>query len=142
MIGQDLSDRTGAVKFPITPTAPAAYRLVFEGTPMFRRSHSGIVRIGVRPVVTATAVPGWVDPGGTVTVSGVASLAGLPLSGASVDLVARPVGHSGPRHVVGSGITAADGSVAITDTPSKSTVYRLVVRHSAGVPRGISPPCE
>jgi hypothetical protein len=32
-----------------------------------------------------------------------------------------------------------DGSVAITDTPSDSTVYRLVVRHSAGVPRAASP---
>ena len=29
--------------------------------------------------------------------------------------------------------------MAITDTPTKSTVYRLVVRHSAGVPRGASP---
>ena len=139
VIGQDLSDRAGAVQFPITPTGPAAYRLVFEGTPMFHRSHSGIVRIGVRPVVTATVAPPWIDPGETATVSGVATLAGVPLSGASVDLVARPVGHAGPRHVVGSGTTAADGSVAITDTPSESTVYRLVVRHSAGVPRGSSP---
>ena len=126
------------MKFPIEPTGPAAYRLVFDGTPMFHRSHSGIVRIGVRPVVTATVAPPWVDPGQTVTVAGVATLAGVPLSGASVDLVARPVGHAGPRHVVGSGTTAADGSVAITDTPSESTVYRLVVRHSAGVPRGSS----
>jgi hypothetical protein len=29
--------------------------------------------------------------------------------------------------------------VAITDTPSVSTVYRLVVRHGTGVPRGASP---
>ena len=139
VIGQDLSDRGGAVRFPITPTGPAAYRLVFEGTPMFHSSHSGIVRIGVRPVVTATAAPAWINPGETATVSGVATLAGVPLSGASVDLVARPAGHAGPRHVVGSGTTAADGSVAITDTPSQSTVYRLVVRHSTGVPHGTSP---
>ena len=105
------------MQFPITPTGPAAYRLVFEGTPVFHRSHSGIVRIGVRPVVTATAAPEWINPGETATVSGVATLAGVPLIGASVDLVARRAGHSGPRHVVGSGTTAADGSVAITDTP-------------------------
>src|SRR5213076_1897626 len=43
LIGQDLSDRTGAVQFPTQPSAPAAYRLVFEGTPVFRPSHSGIV---------------------------------------------------------------------------------------------------
>ncbi len=139
VIGQDLSDRAGAVKFPITPAGPAAYRLVFEGTHLLRPSHSGIVRIGVRPVVTATAAPEWINPGETATVSGVATLAGAALSGASVDLVARPVGRDGPRHVVGSGITAVDGSVAITDTPSASTVYRLVVRHSTGVPRGTSP---
>jgi hypothetical protein len=63
----------------------------------------------------------------------------VPLSGATVDLVARTAGHAGPRHVVGSGTTAADGSVSITDTPAESTVYRLVVRHSTGVPRGASP---
>ena len=139
VVGQDLTDTLGAVRFPITPTSPAAYRLVFEGTPVFRRSHSGIVQIGVRPVVTATAVPDWINPGETATVSGVASLAGVPLSGATVDLVARPAGHAGPRHVVGSGTTATDGSVAITDSPSVSTVYRLVVRHGTGVPRGTSP---
>ncbi len=31
VIGQDLTDRGGAVQFPITPTGPAAYRLVFAG---------------------------------------------------------------------------------------------------------------
>jgi hypothetical protein len=139
VIGQDLSDRAGAVQFPISPTGPAAYRLLFEGTAVFRHSHSGIVRIGVRPVVTATAAPEWVNPGETATVSGVASLGGVPLSGASVDLVARRAGHAGPRHVVGSATTAADGSVAITDIPSVSTVYRLMVRHGTGVPRGTSP---
>jgi len=30
--------------------------------------------------------------------------------------------------------------VAITDTPAVTTVYRLVVRHSAGLPRGSSQP--
>jgi hypothetical protein len=139
LIGQDLTDRAGAVQFPVRPTAPAAYRLVFEGTPVFRPSHSGIVRIGVRPEVTATAAPDQVDPGETVTVTGVATLADQPLSGATVDLIARAAGHR-IRHVVGSGTTAADGSVAITDTPATTTVYRLVVRHSAGVPRGSSEP--
>lgn len=138
VIGQDLTDRAGVVQFPLRPNAPAAYRLVFEGTPVFRPSHSGIVRIGVRPEVTAVAAPDSVNPGETTTVSGVATLAGQPLSGATVDLVARAAGHHG-RSVVGSGTTAADGSVAITDTPTVTTVYRLVVRHSAGVPRGTSP---
>jgi hypothetical protein len=137
VIGQDLTDRAGAVRFPIRPSAPAAYRLVFEGTPVFRPSHSGIVRIGVRPEVTALAAPDTIDPGETTTVSGVATLAGQPLSGATVDLVARAAGHRA-RSVVGSGTTAADGSVSIPDTPRVTTVYRLVVRHSAGVPRGTS----
>lgn len=140
VVGQSLTDRLGVVTFPVTPTTPAAYRLVFEGTRVFRGSHSGIVRVRVRPVVTATAVPAVVDPGATVTVSGVASYAGAPLVGAPVDLVARRAGHAGPRHVVGSGTTAADGSVTITDAPTASTVYRLVVRHGAGVPSGTSAP--
>ena len=96
MIGQDLSDHAGAVQFPFRPTDRTAYRLVFEGSPVFRPSHSGIVRIGVRPVVTASASPDWINPGETATVSGVATLAGQPLVGATVDLVARPAGHSGP----------------------------------------------
>ncbi|HEX5086455.1 MAG TPA: hypothetical protein VFV89_01520 [Nocardioides sp.] len=138
VIGQDLTDRAGAVRFAIRPSAPAAYRLAFEGTQVFRPSHSGIVRIGVRPAVTALAAPDTVDPGETTTVSGVATLAGRSLGGATVDLVARAAGHRA-RSVVGSGTTAADGSVSITDTPSVTTVYRLVVRHSTGVPRGTSP---
>ncbi len=138
VVGQSLTDRLGVVAFPVTPAVPCAYRLVFEGTRLLHASRSGIVRVGVRPTVTATAVPSPVDPGGTVTVSGVASYAGAPLAGAAVDLVARPAGHAGPRHVVGSGTTGADGSVAITDTPSVSTVYRLVVRHTTGVPSGAS----
>ena len=139
VVGQDLTDQVGAVEFPVTPTSAAAYRLVFEGTAVFHASHSGIVRIGVRPVVTATAEPDWINPGEATTVSGVATLAGAPLAGASVDLLSRPAGHAGPRQVVGSGTTAADGSVAITDTPMVNTVYRLVVRHATGVPHGISP---
>jgi hypothetical protein len=142
VIGQDLTDQAGAVQFPVHPTARSAYRLRFDGTPVFRPSHSGIVRIGVRPLVTAVATPEWLDPGETATVSGVASLAGQPLSGATVDLVARPAGRHGPRHVVGTGLTAPDGAVTITDTPTVSTVYRLVVRHSVGVPRGTSPAVE
>jgi hypothetical protein len=138
VVAQDLTDRAGAVKFRIRPTAPAAYRLVFEGTAVFRPSHSGIVRIAVRPDVTAGAVPDTVDPGETTTVSGLATLAGQPLGGATVDLVARAAGHRG-HTVVGSSTTEADGSVAITDTPEVTTVYRLVVRRSAGVPRGASP---
>src|SRR4051794_13697416 len=102
VVGQDLTDRAGAVQFPIRPTGPAAYRLLYEGSELFRHSHSGVVRIGVRPEVTATAAPEWVDPGETVTVSGIATAAGEPLNGATVDLVARPAGHHGPRHVVGS----------------------------------------
>ena len=138
LVGQELSNGAGGVQFVIHPTAPAAYRLVFEGTPVFRHSHSGIVRIGVRPAVTARATPDWINPGEATTVSGVATLGGQPLSGASVDLVARPSGHAGPGQVVGSGTTAADGTVSISDSPVVSTVYRLVVRHSVGVPRGAS----
>jgi len=139
VMDQRLTDAFGAVQFQVRPTARSAYRLRFDGTPVFRPSHSGVVRIAVRPVVTAVATPRWIDPGATATVSGVASLAGQPLAGTTVDLVARPTGRHGSRQVVASGLTAADGSVTLTDTPVVSTVYRLVVRHSAGVPRGASP---
>ena len=139
VVGQDLTDQVGAVRFPINPTVAAAYRLVFEGTPILRPSHSGVVRIGIRPGLTATAAPDLVNPGETTTVSGVATLSGRPLSGATVDLVARRAGHAGLRQVIGTGTTAADGSVAITATPTADTVYRLVVERGTGYARGASP---
>ena len=66
VVAMSRTDRDGVARFPVSPTVKTAYRLKFEGTRLLRPSRSGVVRVGVRPVVTASAAPtddrpGWVD---------------------------------------------------------------------------------
>ena len=126
---------TASCKFPVSPTVKTAYRLKFEGTRLLRPSRSGVVRVGVRPVVSASATPTAVDPGEVTTVSGVVTYEGAPYVGATVDLVAR---KAKKRHakfaVVATGTTDALGAVSFEQSPTRTTVYRLVVRHSEGTP--------
>ncbi len=136
-------DRTGPdgrVSFEVTPDQRSAYRLVFLGTPLLQPVRSAVVHVGVRPTVTAAATPDVIDPGETTTISGVVvTTADLPVAGATVELLARRVGTPHGLEVVGTGITAADGSVAIAATPLRSQFYRLRVLRTEGVPRGLSP---
>jgi hypothetical protein len=136
-------DRTGPdgrVAFEVTPDERSAYRLVFLGTPLLQPVRSAVVHVGVRPTVTATATPDVVDPGETTTISGVVVTAGgLPVAGATVELLARRIGSHQGLEVVGTGTTAADGSVAIAATPLRSQFYRLRVLRTEGVPRALSP---
>jgi hypothetical protein len=129
------TDRDGVVRFPVSPTAKTAYRLKFEGTRLLRPSRSGVVRVGVRPVITASAAPTPINPGETSTVSGVATYEGAPLVGATVDLVGR---HAKRKHarfaVLATGTTDALGAVSFEQAPTRTTVYRLVVRHTEGTP--------
>ena len=59
----------------------------------------------------------------------------MPLSSCSPAAWARGT----ELQVVGTGTTAADGTVAITATPLRSQLYRLRVLRSEGVPGAISP---
>jgi hypothetical protein len=135
VVAMQRTDRDGVVKFPVTPTVKTAYRLKFEGTQLLRPSHSGVVRVGVRPVVSASATPTEIDPGEVTTVSGVVSYEGAPYVGATVDLVARNAKkHNAKFAVVATGTTDVAGAVSFEQSPTRSTVYRLVVRHSEGTP--------
>ena len=129
----------GRVAFGVSPAERSAYRLAFLGTPLLQPVHSAVVHVAVRPTVTATAEPTVIDPGGTTTISGVVVTAAGPVVGAPVQLLARRVGSPQGLEVVGTGTTAADGTVAITATPLRSQFYRLRVLHSEGVPRALSP---
>ena len=134
-VAMQRTDHDGVVKFPVSPTVKTAYRLKFEGTQLLRPSRSGVVRIGVRPVVTASAAPTTIDPGEVTTISGAVSYEGAPYVGATVDLVAR---NAKRKHatfaVVATGTTDAAGAVSFDQSPSRTTVYRLVVRHTEGTP--------
>ena len=68
---------------------------------------------------------------GTVTDDGTA------VAGGTVKLLARPAGAH-HVHLVGTGTTAADGTVSFTDAPNRSTVYRLRLVHTAGIPGALS----
>ncbi len=128
------TDRDGVVRFPVEPAARTAYRLKFAGTQLLRPSRSGVVRIGVRPAVTASAAPSPVDPGEPVTVSGLVTYEGSPFVGATVDLLARKATRHGGFRVVATGTTGALGEVSFGQAPTRTTVYRLLVRRTEGGP--------
>jgi hypothetical protein len=136
-VNAEQTDRTGLVSFDVSPVTVTRYRLVFLGTRLLAPSHSGVVRVGVRPVVTIAADPIRINPGESTAVTGTVTFEGLPLAGATVDLRARSK-HSGGFVVVGTATTAVDGTVGFTDAPTENTTYRLVVHHATTQPKAVS----
>jgi hypothetical protein len=129
--------RHGAVAFQVEPATRTAYRLVFLGTALLQPARSGIVRVVARPDLTIAAAPQRIDRGDTTTVSGTVTDDGAPVGGGTVKLLARPVG-SKHTHLVGTSTTADDGTVSFTDTPRRSTVYRLRLLRSTDLPGALS----
>lgn len=139
VVAMSRTDRDGVVRFRVSPDVKTAYRLKFEGTRLLRPSRSGVVRIGVRPEITASAAPTRINPGESTTVSGIVTYEGAPYVGATVDLLARKAHRPGRFHVVATGTTGALGEVSFVQSPLRTTVYRLLVRHTeGGPPRAVS----
>jgi len=134
VVAMSRTDRDGVVRFPVSPTVRTAYRLRFDGTRLLRPSRSGVVRVGVRPEITASAAPSPIDPGQSTTVSGLVTYEGAPYVGATVDLLARSTKRHAKFGVVATGTTGALGEVSFVQSPSRTTVYRLLVRHTEGTP--------
>jgi hypothetical protein len=135
--GAHRTRRLGAVDFRVSPDENTAYRLVFLGTGLLRPSRSAVVRIGARPDLTIAADPTRIDRGGSTTISGVASDDGAAIAGATIKLLARKAGSHRLR-AVESGTTAADGSIAFTESPKVTTSYRLRLVHTSGVRAALS----
>jgi hypothetical protein len=135
--GAHRTRRHGAVAFAVEPTTRTAYRLVFLGTPLLQPASSGIVRVVARPAITIAATPQRIDRGDPTTVSGTVTDDGTPVAGGTVKLFGRAVG-SRRSHLVGSSTTADDGTVTFTDTPRRSTVYRLRLQRSTDLPGALS----
>jgi hypothetical protein len=135
--GVHRTHRLGAVAFRVEPSADTAYRLVFLGTALLQPARSGLVRIAARPDVTLTADPRRIDQGETTTLSGTATEAGAPVAGATVNLLARRAGSHRVR-LVATGTTADDGTVSFTETPRRTTYFRLRLVRSDGTPGAIS----
>jgi hypothetical protein len=129
--------RDGGVAFHVSPGEPTAYRLVFLGTPLLRPARSAVVRVQDRPDVTISAEPAQVTRGQSTTISGTASDEGLPVVGATIQLLAR---QAGQRHlkVLETGTTADDGTVSFTESPSVTTTYRLRLVHATGIRAALS----
>ena len=133
------TDRDGVVRFRVSPDVKTAYRLRFEGTRLLRPSRSGVVRIGVRPKITASAAPTPINPGESTTVSGLVTYEGAPYVGATVDLLARKAHRHGRFTKVATSTTGALGEVSFVQSPRRTTVYRLLVRRAeGGPPRAVS----
>ena len=135
--GVHRTNRLGGVAFEVEPSGTTAYRLVFLGTALLQPATSGIVRVIARPDVTITADPKRIDRGETTTVSGTVTHEGAPVAGGTVKLFARPVGTT-HVHLVGTATTASDGTVSLTDSPRRSTVYRLHLVRSTDLPGAMS----
>ena len=134
VVAMSRTDSDGVARFPVSPTVKTAYRLKFDGTRLLRPSRSGVVRVGVRPVVTASAAPTTIDPGESTTVSGLVTYEDAPYVGATVDLLARNPHRHGRFSVIATSTTGALGEVTFVQSPTRTTVYRLLVRHAEGTP--------
>jgi hypothetical protein len=130
--------RLGVVAFRVEPATDTAYRLVFLGTPLLQPARSATVRVLTRPTVTIAASPQSVDQGEPTIITGTATDDGTPVAGGTVDLLARRVGSTRDLHVVATGTTAADGTIAFTDTPAVPTAYRLHLIGATGQPGALS----
>jgi hypothetical protein len=135
--GAHRTRRLGAVAFRVSPDENTAYRLAFLGSGLLQPSRSAVVRIGTRPGLTIAADPTHILRGESTTVSGVATDEGTAIAGATVKLLARKAGTH-RVHVVDSGTTAADGSIAFIESPKVTTGYRLRLVHATGVRAALS----
>ena len=136
--GTQLTGRHGVVKFAVDPAEDSAYRLAFLGTARLQPSRSGVVRVAARPDVTITAAPASIVRGESTTISGVVTDQGVPVAGATVDLWGTKVGRPHSTTKIATATTAVDGTVGFTDTPRRSTRYRLRVARTDTAPGALS----
>jgi hypothetical protein len=133
-VGTATAGPRGGLRLHVAPEVTTRYRWFYPGDADTRASRSGVVRVWVRPVVTASAEPTRIDPGGSMTVSGLVTYEGAPYVGATVDLLARHPNRHARFRVVATGTTGALGEVSFVRSPTRTKVYRLLVRHTEGTP--------
>jgi hypothetical protein len=118
--------KRGGVVFGVHPTASSHYRLVFGGTPNFRRARSAVVHVAIRSTALSIATT-------PTSVGGVLTNNGTAYAGQTVQLWGKPVGTR-KFAALSSAVTAADGSVSFTVAPVKSMRYFLFFPRTTDAP--------
>lgn len=126
------TDRRGRVDYTVTPRTETSYRLKYFGARHLQPTRSEIAVVAPRDTeVSIAATPQNLEPGGSTVISGVITDGEVPLVGATVSLLARETGTGERYALVATGMTAADGTVAFTDIPVRTTSYKLAVQETA-----------
>lgn len=127
--------RNGGVAFVVKPSVGTRYRLVFQGTPNFRKARSAVVHVAVRSTaLTIALAPAHVAPGGSAVVSGVLSNHATPYAGQDVQLWGKPLGSHQRFAALSSVVSGTDGGVAFTVSPVRSMRYFLYYPGTTGAP--------
>lgn len=130
----------GRVAFLVRPTVGSNYKLLFQGTPKYRKARSGVVHVAIRSTKLTSAVSATtVASGGSATVSGVLTKSGAPYPDQAVQLWGKPAGTDQKFAALASASTLADGSVAFTVTPTRKMHYFLFFPKTAEAPAAQSP---
>jgi hypothetical protein len=123
--------RGGNVGFSVTPAGDTRYKLTFAGNRFQKGSRSGVVRVQVRETtaLSIAVADTSISKGATDSVSGVLSLDGTPISGATVNLIAKHGHHKWAK--AASAVSGTDGSVSFAVAPQVTTHYALVFHATA-----------
>lgn len=130
----------GGVAFVVRPSVGSHYKLLFQGTPKYRKARSGVVHVAVRSTQLTSAVSATtVASGGSATVSGVLTKSGAPYADQTVQLWGKPAGTNQKFAALAAATTAADGSVEFTVSPTRTMRYFLFFPKTADAPAVQSP---
>lgn len=132
--------RYGGVAFVVHPSVGTNYKLLFQGTPKYRRARSGVVHVAIRSTKLTSAVSSaTVAPGSSAVVSGVLTKSGVAYADQAVQLWGKPAGTDQKFAALAPATTAADGTVSFTVTPVRTMRYFLFFPKTADAPAAQSP---
>ena len=132
---QGVTDANGAVSITDTPAASGSYQLRYTpGDAPYQSSASSATPFTlVQPTTLTATIPGSVEYGSSVTVTGTLTTGGTGLAGASVDLWQT---DGTPAVVATSSPTDANGQFSVTITAADTHSYQL--RYAANPTYGAS----
>jgi hypothetical protein len=130
-VEEKFTGKFGKVAFTVRPAITTWYALVFKGGPIYKPTHSGEVRVVVKPAprvpttLAAAAETASITAGSTDKIDGVLVITKdtKPLAGQWVFL--DTVGAGGKLHHLRAFKTGKFGKVSFTVKPAATTTYEL-----------------